>query len=167
MATSTTTLNTATSDTKSSPKWLFTIALPYTIAIASQLPMLLLYFRDLWGFPHYQFFPFAVLATAIFAFWRWPRDLENPFQRSWVSNILLMGGLFCGLVCILFHAQWFAALSVMLLVASLLTRTIDGESLGSLGLASLPFFTCLLLPLGLDTNLIGFGCSTSVPTSPA
>ena len=155
MATSTTTLNPADDGRTSSSQALFKIALPYAIAIASQLPMLLLYFRDLWGFPHYQFFPFAVLATSIFAFVRWPRDLENPFQRSWVSNILLIGGLFCGLICILFHAQWFAALSVMLLVASLLARTIDGESLGSLGLASLPFFTCLMLPLGLDTNLIG------------
>ena len=154
MATSTTTLNTATSDTKSSSQWLYKIALPYAIAIVSQLPMLLLYFRDLSALPHYQFFPFAVLATAIFAFWRWPRDLENPFHRSWMSNVLLMGGLFCGLVCILFQAQWFAALSVMLLVASLLTRTTDGESLGSLGMASLPFFTCLMLPMRFDTRLI-------------
>lgn len=154
MATSTTTLNTGTSDTRTSSRGLFEIALPYAIAIASQLPMLLLYFRDLSGLPHYQFFPFSVLATAVFAFWRWPRDLENPFQRSWLSNILLVGGLLCGLICILFQAQWFAALSVMLLVASLLTRTIDGESLGSLGLASLPFFTCLMLPLGQDTRLI-------------
>ena len=146
MATSTTTLNTAAAGTTSSSGWMFKIALPYAIAIASQLPMLLLYFRDLSGLPHYQFFPFSVLATAVFAFWRWPRDLENPFHRSWVSNVLLVAGLFCGLICILFHAQWFAALSIMLLVASLLTRTTDGESLGSLGLASLPFFTCLMLP---------------------
>ena len=154
MATSTTTLNTAAAGTTSSSGWMFKIALPYAIAIASQLPMLLLYFRDLSGLPHYQFFPFSVLATAVFAFWRWPRDLENPFHRSWVSNVLLVAGLFCGLICILFHAQWFAALSIMLLVASLLTRTTDGESLGSLGLASLPFFTCLMLPLRQDTRLI-------------
>lgn len=154
MATSTTTLNSATTGTTSSSGWMFKIALPYAIAIASQLPMLLLYFRDLSGLPHYQFFPFAVIATAVFAFWRWPRDLENPFHRSWFSNVLLVCGLFCGLVCILFQAQWFAALSVMLLVASLLTRTTDGESLGSLGLASLPFFTCLMLPLRRDTQLI-------------
>lgn len=154
MATSTTTLNTAAAGTTSSSGWMFKIALPYAIAIASQLPMLLLYFRDLWGLPHYQFFPFSVLATAVFAFWRWPRDLENPFHRSWMSNVLLVAGLFCGLICIVFHAQWFAALSIMLLVASLLTRTTDGESLGSLGLASLPFFTCLMLPLRQDTRLI-------------
>ena len=154
MATSTTTLNTAAAGTTSSSGWMFKIALPYAIAIASQLPMLLLYFRDLSGLPHYQFFPFSVLATAVFAFWRWPRDLENPFHRSWMSNVLLVAGLFCGLICILFHAQWFAALSIMLLVASLLTRTTDGESLGSLGLASLPFFTCLMLPLRQDTRLI-------------
>lgn len=154
MATSTTTLNTAKDDTASSSQWMFKIALPYAIAIASQLPMLLLYFRDLAGLPHYQFFPFSVLATAVFAFMRWPRDIENPFHRSWLSNVLLIAGLFCGFVCILFQAQWFAALSVMLLVASLLTRTTDGESLGSLGIASLPFFTCLMLPLRFDTRLI-------------
>jgi exosortase len=116
--------------------------------------MLLLYFRDLMGLPHYQFFPFALLATAVFAYVRWPRDLENPFHRSWVSNALMACGLFCGLVTILFQSQWFAALSVMLLVASLLTRTTDGETLGSLGVASLPFFTCLMLPLRYDTRLI-------------
>ena len=153
MATSTTTLNTATSDTASSSQWM-KIALPYAIAIGSQIPMLLLYFRDLMGLPHYQFFPFALLATVMFAYARWPRDLENPFHRSWLSNLLLAGGLFCGLVTILFQSQWFAALSVMLLVASLLTRTTDGETLGSLGVTSLPFFTCLMLPLRYDTRLI-------------
>jgi len=154
MATSTTTLNTTKGDKASSSQWMFKIALPYALAIASQLPMLLLYFRDLMGLPHYGFFPFSLIATATFAFMRWPKDLENPFHRSWLSNVLLIAGLFCGLVCILFQAQWFAALSVMLLVASLLTRTTDGESLGSLGLASLPFFTCLQLPFRSDTWLI-------------
>ncbi len=153
MATSTTTLNPAASDAVSSSQWM-KIVLPYAIAIASQIPMLLLYFRDLMGLPHYQFFPFAVLATAMFAYLRWPRDMQDPFRRSWASNVLLAGGLLCGLVTILFQSQWFAALSVMLLVASLLTRTTDSETLGSLGVASLPFFTCLILPMRFDTRLI-------------
>ena len=130
------------------------ILIPYAIAVVAQFPMLFLYFRDLWARPHYQFFPFAILATAVFAYSRWPRDLDSPFRHSWLSNALLGVAVICGLLAIVFLTPWFSALSCMLLVSSLLMRTVDTESLGTLGSTSTPLYACLMLPLGFDTTLI-------------
>ena len=131
------------------------IALPYVIAIVAQLPMLLLYCRNLFlDKPHYQTFPFAFLATAAIAYFRWPREAKMPFHRSTFSDLLLILGLLFAFACVLFKFPSAAAASVMLLIASLLARTVDAETLKSLWPASLPMFVFLTLPAGLDVWLI-------------
>ncbi len=131
------------------------IALPYAIAIGAQLPMLLLYSRNLYlDKPHYQTFPFAILATVIIAWMRWPKEAKMPFHRSVTSDALLVLGLMFAIACVLFKFPSAAAGSVMLLIASLLARTVDKETLKSLWPASLPMFVFLTLPSGLDVALI-------------
>lgn len=131
------------------------IAIPYAIAIAAQLPMLLLYFRSLiQDKPHYQTFPFAFIATAVIVWFRWPREAKMPFHRSTFSDLLLILGLMFGLICVLFKFPSAAAASVMLLITSLLARTVDRESLKSLWPAALPMFVYLTPPAGLDIWLI-------------
>ena len=44
--------------------------LPYIIAIGAQLPLFILYFRNLWERPHYGWFPFAFIAVAALAWMR-------------------------------------------------------------------------------------------------
>ncbi len=131
------------------------IALPYAIAIIAQLPMLLLYGRNLHlDKPHYQTFPFAILATVLIAWSRWPKEAKMPFHRSVASDVLLVLGLMFGLACVLFKFPSAAAASVMLLITSLLARTVDKETLKSLWPASLPMFVFLSLPSGYDVWLI-------------
>ena len=144
------------------------IALPYVIAIVAQLPMLLLYCRNLFlDKPHYQTFPFAFLATAAIAYFRWPREAKMPFHRSAFSDLLLILGLMFAFACVLFKFPSAAAASVMLLIASLLARTVDAETLKSLWPASLPMFVFLTLPAGLDVWLITSLQRVSARSAPA
>ena len=132
-----------------------TIALPYAIAILAQLPMLLLYFRNLYlQKPHYQTAPFAFLATIAIAYFRWPKEAKMPFHRSVLSDVLLVLGLLFAIACVAFVWPSAGAGSVMFLVASLLARTVDKETLKSLWPASLPMFVYLTLPAGTDIQLI-------------
>lgn len=131
------------------------IALPYAIAILAQLPMLLLYFRNLFiEKPHYQSAPIAFLATLAIAYVRWPREAKMPFHRSVLSDFLMMLGVVFAIFSAVFAWPSAAAGSVMLLIASLLARTVDKESLKSLWPASLPMFVFLTLPSGYDIQLI-------------
>ena len=131
------------------------IALPYAVAIVAQIPMLLLYFRNLAiDKPHYQTAPIAFIATLVIAYYRWPKEAKMPFHRSVLSDLLLMLGVLFAIVCVLFVWPSAAAGSIMLLIASLLARTVDKETLKSLWPASLPMFVFLTLPAGTDIQLI-------------
>ncbi len=131
------------------------IAIPYAIAILAQLPMLLLYFRNLsLEKPHYQTAPFAFLATIAIAYARWPKEAKMPFHRSMLSDVLLAIGLLFTIACVVFVWPSAGAGSVMFLIASLLARTVDKETLKSLWPASLPMFVYLTLPSGYDLQLI-------------
>lgn len=130
------------------------VLLPYGLAIVAQLPMLLLYFRDLWARPHYQPFAIAILATAVLAYTRWPTEDEQPFHRSVISDTLLVLGLISAFFGLLFVEPWFAALSLMLIVTSLFARTKDKDSSGTLWPCALPLYVYLILPNGMDVRLI-------------
>lgn len=131
------------------------IALPYAIAILAQLPMLLLYFRNLSiEKPHYQTAPIAFIATLAIAYFRWPKEAKMPFHRSVLSDLLLVLGVVFAIFCVLCVWPAAGAGSIMLLIASLLARTVDKATLKSLWPASLPMFVFLTLPAGTDIQLI-------------
>lgn len=141
----------ATETTTSIP---WKILLPYGLAILAQFPMLFLYFKGLWGRPHYQPFAVAILATIGIALYRWPFNSKHPFHRSITSDLLLVLGLGFAIVGALFIEPWFAALSAMLIVTSLFARTLDRENLKTLWPCSLPLFVYLTLPFNMDVRLI-------------
>ena len=132
------------------------IWLPYSIAILAQLPMIVLYARELWSRPHYQFAPFAVLATGLIAYNRWPRDKELKHYRSPWSVCLFTMAVVCCLAGYVFLTPWFSALSVMLFTSSLLARTVDPETGRGMGIASLPLYVALVIPSGGDYMLINW-----------
>jgi len=131
------------------------VPLAYAVAIGAQLPLLMLYFADLWKRSHYQFFPIAVALTIYLAVVRWPRTVEKPFFSSTFSSVCLVIGLLFGLAGVMFVFPWFTAVSVFLLVTSLFSRTIDAETGKSLLPCALPLLTCIYMPGGLDARLIG------------
>ena len=117
---------------------------PYLLAIAAQLPLVTLYLRRLWTFkPHYQFFPFAIGVVIFLAVKRWPRDARLPFQSSKLSDTLLVLGLLVGLTNCLFIEPLVAAVSCVILAASLFARTYDSETGKTLFALSLPLIVCL------------------------
>ena len=130
------------------------ILLPYLVAIGVQLPMLFLYFRNLWGRPHYQTFVFAIIAVIAIAWSRWPRENPMPFHKSFRANFFMVLGLLMGMMGILFLESWFHAASVFLLIMSFLSRTLDQETGKSMWAVALPLFVFLQLPLGYDYRLI-------------
>ena len=83
--------------------------LPYAIGIAAQLPLLFLYFSNLWSRVHYQWFPFAFLATGALIWMRWPAEEQTKFVNSWWSNCLLVVGVGSGILGAMFVEPWFAA----------------------------------------------------------
>jgi len=130
------------------------ILLPYLIAIGIQIPMLLLYFGDLWQRPHYQTFVVAILASLGLALYRWPFDARQPFHRSKISDFLFVAGLVASFLGAMFVEPWFVAASVMIIAASLFARTLDKESLTNLWPCALPLFVFLKLPCNFDVTLI-------------
>jgi exosortase len=130
------------------------VLLPYGIAILAQLPMLFLYFRGLWGRPHYQFFPFAILVVIVMAWMRWPRSSSQPYHQSVASNVLFWVGFAFAVFGLLFMEPSFSAISATLIATSLFARTIDLENDRSLWPIALPLFVCLILPGNFDSTII-------------
>lgn len=116
--------------------------------------MLILYARGLSAQPHYQPYWLAVLATIALAWMRWPFGESQPFQRSRAADVLLILGVGSSALGVLFVEPWFAALAVILFVTSLLARTLDRESRGTLWSCALPMYVYLSLPMGMDVRLI-------------
>lgn len=148
-----------TQNTPSQTGWMsnptFSVLVPYLAAILAQGLLLLLYLKELWSYkPHYQFIPFAIGIVLFLASTRWPRDSRMPFHRSLLSDILLVGGILVGLGNCLFLEPWFAAISCLLLTASLFARTFDAQTGKSLIALSLPLAVCVVPPLNGDTKII-------------
>ena len=129
------------------------VLLPYLVGLASQIPMLFLYFRGIWAKPHYQFFPIALVTLIAFAFLRWPRE-EFNFRRSWLASLFLVVAAVFGLAAMVYVEPWFAAACSAALTASLLSMVIDKETGRSLVSLSLLGFICLTPPFGFDSYLI-------------
>ena len=133
---------------------LMKVGIPYLIAIGAQLPMFLLFFRQMMSKTHYQTIWLAIIATAAIAWTRWPREEKVPYRESVASNILMGLGLIMGIGSVLFVNTWFCAASVMFLVTSFLLKVIDSDRSNSLWTAALPLFVFLPLPFRWDTTLI-------------
>jgi len=127
---------------------------PYLVAIATQVPMMLLYFRRLWDRPHYQVFPLALIALGVFTYLRWPKGAKRKFQSSALATLLLLGGLALGLLGYLFVEPWFGAASAACFAASLYARAVEDETNTTLLSLSLLAFFCVRPPFDADQRLI-------------
>ena len=132
----------------------WTVLAPYLVAIFAQIRMLKLYYDQMSAQPHYAPILIALAATVGIALMRWPFGMEKPFRRSLTSDFLLVAGLMASIFGTLFVGPWWIALSFMLVVTSLLARTVDKESLESLWPCALPMYVYLALPMRMDVNLI-------------
>ena len=131
------------------------VVIAYALAILSQVPMLYLYGVRLLKEPHYHSVLFAIAATIVIAYMRWPKNQAVQLEKSTTSNALLILALLAVSSSIIFVLPWMSALSAMLIVTSFLARVPDTETDGrSLWYASLPLYVFLYLPFGMDRNLV-------------
>jgi len=131
------------------------VLLPYIVTLAALSPLLIYYFSLLWGRPHYQFFPFALILVAVFGYLRWPRHLEEPFFSRKLSTFLFWTGIIFGIAATIFSEAWFAATAAVMLMTSLFARTRDGELAGGTLISlALPLLVILMPPNNLDFRVI-------------
>ena len=126
------------------------------IVILAQLPMLLVYFGELWKRPHYRFFPVAILAVLLLAYRAWPREKFRVLKSSRASLVMLFSGCASAILGYVLMVPWFSMLSLCLIVTSGLLLIYDEDSRRSLGIQALPLFFILLVPLNGDYQFLSF-----------
>ncbi|MBL8872763.1 MAG: exosortase U [Planctomycetaceae bacterium] len=135
-----------------SPKlfWLLVLCLP--------LPMVLLYFVQLWNYEHYGFFPLLIVAIAYLLYSRWDKHARFPTGK--LPHILLGSSWISLGFALLTWSPWTAFLSWQLaftafcLAHTETSTTQNPESTrSSLVYASVPVWLCLRLPFNLDEQI--------------
>lgn len=135
------------SENKSNAWTLFYI--PYLVFAAMILPLYLAYCQNLWSkLPHYQFFPFLLLAVGYLIYDRWPRGESNPLRNSVGSPIFLGFAVFTFVAGLIFSESTFIALALALGMSSFLLRIKDTKTGGSLFPISLLLFIIIHAPFG-------------------
>lgn len=118
-------------------------------------PLLTVFFINLWGRPHYQFFPLA-LAGAGFLAWSRRQAVVRPFspgQPMW--TVLLVAGSFCGLVgATVLWSPWVGTIAAFIGLVGITWQVGGGVLLRALLPALLLVLTIIPPPLAADTRLI-------------
>lgn len=128
--------------------------LPYLIIILAQIPLLVMYYKNLWGRSHYQAFVFGFLALAYFLYFWWPRKIQGSIRASWSSVALMVTGLLFAFLATIFVTPWFACFSFLCLLASLFVRTQNQETGRSLLPLVLLLAVFLQPPTGIDFDTV-------------
>jgi exosortase len=118
------------------------------------VPLLVLFFLNLWGRPHYQFFPLA-LAGAGFLAWSRCQTLPQPTDcgRPWIIALLLgASGLLLGTAGILW-TPWLGSIAALLALVGVILWLGGATLLRACLPALLLILTIIPPPLGLDSDL--------------
>ena len=120
-------------------------------------PLLTLLFVNLWGRPHYQFFPLALIAAAFLA-WIRLKDVPRPFEpgRPRLTALLLTGSFSLLAVATLYWSSWLGSLAALVGLMGLLWWRGGQPLLKSLLPALLLLLVIIPPPLDADTKLIGY-----------
>ena len=139
-----------TSDQSASP---LIFAAPYLLGVVVQLPLLIRYMGDLAGRPHYALYLIGILATIAIAAVQWPWGQANIHRATIKSVLFAVLAVATGVAGGVLGAPWFAACSVVLLIASYLSATVHREGLHSVGYAVLPLIAFIRPPLNWDLGI--------------
>jgi len=119
----------------------------WLLASLAFLPLLLAYFKWLWRYDHYQFFPFLLAGVGYLTWTRVQLPLIYPSRR--VPKLLFATSMAVLLISTVTQSPWFAALAFLLFAGSFFI---------SHGLFYLwiPLALLIRLPLGYDKLIISF-----------
>jgi exosortase len=118
-------------------------------------PLLLEFFANLWGRPHYQFFPMA-LAGAAFLAWSRLKEVTEPCEPGHGAlTAALMGMSFCGVAAATaLWSPWLASLAAVAGLAGVTWWVGGRERLRAVTPALVLLLTIIPPPLALDTQLM-------------
>jgi exosortase len=123
--------------------------LPYLLVALAHLPLLVVYFQQLWGRPHYQFFPLVLAAGVYFLWQRWPlRSAPAVRTRVAAGGLLLLSLPLLG-CAFLWLSPMLAYVSLLVVLASALLR-LGVPALGPW----LLLWMLVRIPYGQDVALI-------------
>lgn len=118
-------------------------------------PLLVLFFVNLWGRPHYQFFPLALIGTAFLA-WTRLKDVPRPFVPGdrRVTLLLLATSFLVLAAATGYWSPWLGSIAAMIGLAGMLWWQGGGKLLRAMVPALVVLLTIVPPPLAADTRLI-------------
>ncbi len=151
-----TTVETRSTRAKSQSLWSSPVFSAHIIALALHLPLMAVYFRELWSQPHYQsFFVFALVFVAVYVYWRVSESKQLVVStRGILANTFLALAIPFSLFASLVFDPDFAAMGCFFVAASLFARMRDRTTDSSLLPAVWALATVVRLPFKLDILLI-------------
>lgn len=128
----------------------------HVLALALHLPLLAVYFRELWSQPHYQsFFVFALAFVAVYVHWRLREAKQMVVStRGFLPNLFLILALPFSLFANIVFDPDFAAIGCFFLASSLFSRLRDRATDATLLPAVWVLVTVVRLPFKIDILLI-------------
>lgn len=138
-------------DSDKTPVRVSSHALGLLALLLAHLPMLLSYFRTLWRYEHYQFYPFALVATGWFVFARidWSRVRVSIFACLFIVVDLLLLSFSC-----VVGSPWLSAAAFLCGLLALLFASHDREEHTRPWEAALIFLSVVRPPAGYDQQLV-------------
>ncbi|QDS88877.1 Transmembrane exosortase (Exosortase_EpsH) [Rosistilla ulvae] len=126
----------------------------YFVVLASFAPLLVLHFKQLWAFEHYQFFPLLLIAIPVLISHLWvsapiPRIIRPIWQKS-----LLLAGLLLLAIAYVAWSPNLAALALAVTAGAILLELYQQGWLSRFLPLWCLFFLLIKLPLNLDIDLI-------------
>ncbi len=119
--------------------------------LAACVPFLVIYFSRMWRLPHYQYFPFAIVAVLWLVWTRSDRKFHPPATiASWIGLLAGAAAMTGGLVL---RSPWLVAIAFVLFAAGCLS-CMQGRRRSSLLSLALPLALLVRLPLGYDLLLV-------------
>ncbi len=131
------------------------VLLLHLVALLLHVPLLTVYFKELWSQPHYQFFPIVFLFVGYVIWSRLPEMKPLQFRADSITgNFFLIAAIPFVLFSNLTFDVDIASIGCFLIAASLLARTKSVD--GSLSLLPLvfPLAIAVRLPFGYDILMI-------------
>ncbi len=134
--------------------WIARYRLLLGVIVCAHLPLVFLHLRHLWGHPHYQFFPFLLVAVGLLLWHRWLDDqaakLAAPLSERW----LLLSGLVLLASAVAVFSPWLGFVAAILTTAGVLTYFAGHAFWTHLGSVWVLLWVLVPPPFGLDLRLI-------------
>lgn len=133
------------------PLW---VAFGGVLVALGHLPVLISFFMNLWGKPHYQFYPLAIFG-ALFLAWIRTREMRDPFAKGSPGVALGFFIVALGLlgVNVVFWSPWLGAVAMMCSLSGMIFWLGGWRLARALIPAGLVLLTMIPPPLQYDTKL--------------